>query len=535
MTTEKTNNSIKMELDFHKLIYENKMYSVYEVRALHFGRNAHGYDVPQATIEKALPFFYNLPMYGILNRKKTDFEEHYRGPKDEAHDVDDIRVFGIIPESSKVELQEENGKTFIAFEVIVYKTLLPHITQILMNREFSVKLSIEFLIAEAHKDAANYIVVDQLIPQAITALGNGIPEGIKGSSMKLARFKKDEVIEDKCNTLYLCFNSQKKYYLPENVLNNMKEGLELREKHNRGGNKRACVIAEDAVQYGFIFEDELNLIKEYFSINPYQAPGNIVTNKQILHKLYGGEEIMSVTNSESAESINLLKEGGQKVDDKQVDDSAEKVENKEIYVDTQETITKEVHVYDPEDGKSADIVETVTRHDGEIIHVDEPENEIAENTEIQVAAEDPEHKEEDKKPVPEKTVENAIDENDPTQAGCSEGCKAKMAELNSQLGEKDVVISELQTSCNALTEKCMALETQFQGQQDSYNSAIIELKAYQRKEEKDKSIAFIERFSHCYEETFKEDLIMQAETLSYVEIERQVQGKVMDFAIGKKS
>jgi len=527
---ETEGKSIKYELDFNKLIYENQMYSVYEMRALHFGRNTNGYDVLLSAIEEALPYFYNLPMYGILNWDKTDFEDHYSGKKDTKHNLDDIRVFGIIPESSKVELIEEGEKTFIVFEAIVFKTLLPHITQILEDKDFSVKLSIEFLITKAHKDEENYIVVEGLIPQAITALGSGIPEGIKGSSMKLVRFDEQKAL-DRGNELYLSFNAQPKYYLPEIVINNMKEGLALKDELNRGGNQKAAEIAQNAIKYGFIFEGEMQLIKAYFATNPHQEPGVIVTNKQILHKMYGGEEILNVTSSNNAESIKIFEEGGQNMDGKHIENSEENVQNREIYIDSVKTVVEEVHIQDPELHKSVDEVVTVVRHEGEIIDTDKTEikTKEVENQELQINEGNP-------KDTVEKTdpVENQDSGGNSAQAGCSENCIAKMAELNLLLNARDETILNLQTVNNELEAKCSEYVANIAEKDTAYNSVVEQLSGYQRKEEVATSQALIAQFAHCFNEKQRCDLDVLSTTNSYNDVKAEVQKGVMAFAMSKK-
>ena len=84
--------NIKYDVDFTKLIYENKMMSVYELRVLHLGTNANGYVINRDVVEKSIDKFYNLPLYCILNDDKSDFEEHQRGENDKNHTIDDIRV-----------------------------------------------------------------------------------------------------------------------------------------------------------------------------------------------------------------------------------------------------------------------------------------------------------------------------------------------------------------------------------------------------------------------------------------------------------
>jgi len=521
--------SIKYEVNFNKLIYENKMCSVYEARALHFGDNANGMEIPRSAVEEALPLFYNLPMYGIMNNKKTDFEEHYRGKNDERHSEDDIRVFGVIPESSKVELIEEDGKTFIVFEVVVWKALLPYITKILMARDFSIKLSIEFLITKYHIRDDKYVVVEKFVPQAITALGKNIPEGIKGSSLKLLRFS-EQSISDKCNEFYASYNSQKKFFLSEKILSNMKEGLSLREKHNRGGNKRAIELASNVVQYGFIFEDDLNYVKSYFSSNQYQPLGEVVTNKQILHKLYGGEEILSVTNSGDADSIKNFKEGGQKMDDNNVANSEEGVETPSTEPNAGEkgNLENQPNLNAVEPKKEPEEDETVTRHDDDVPKVDPSANSAPEVGKEEKPAVQETQQEKPNEPAQNPVVSESAKEPDPAQAGCSEDQAAKLEELTQKLSQSDAIILELQTKNSDLEAKCKQAI-------DSYNSVSSQLKEYQRKEEIAESLTLVEKFAHCFDEKSKEEIIALCSSDSYETVETKVQKKVMEFAAAKKT
>lgn len=513
-----SNNSqiINTPIDFHQLMYENFMYSVYKVRVLHLGANRNGTIIPRDTIEKALPSFYNLPLYAIIDKFKNDFDEHFRADrkegkkiiKDKRNSVDDIRVFGLIPESSKFEfvIDPENGNTYFEAEAIVFKSLLPHISEIFKKRDFDVKVSIEFYVTDSYINDDGYMVVSELYPKAITALGERFLEGIEGSSMTLLRFKKDDTLK-KCNAFYNAFNQETKVVLSDTVINNMQDGLSSRNTYKRGGNKKTVALAQKAIEHGFLLEDEVKYMQEcYNKLSIEETDDNFITNQQIFAQLCGGADILLVTNSSDAESIKNINEGGQEVENQT------QVETTEVVVENAENQTAEL---------DATAVESEALDTNETDENSEPrqeecsQEEVVNNDDNQDDQDDEDDNDADDESTEESTNCDDLavnsDEDIQSQAGCN--CNLEIESLKAAIAEKDAEI-------NALKEECDAHKT--------------ELAQYHRKDEVEAGMASIALVKHCFSEQEYNELVIACNTLSAKEFEETLQKKVMDFVINTR-
>lgn len=529
-----TKKSIDVDFDFRKVRYDNELFSVYEARAFHTGRNRNGYDVTPEAVQKAAKYFCNLPLYCMLNRSKDDFVEHYRKGKDFIHTDNDVHVFGIIPETTQITFSEENGKNYVILDVIIFKNLLPSITSILEDRKFNIKLSIEFFLIDQEVDADNYIVVNEMIPNAIVALGDGIEEGMQGSRLDLVRFvgdKTEQKMIDNSNKFYCSFASRSKIALPPSVINNMKKGLELRESLGRGGNKAAEELAIEAIKFGFIFEDDLQKIKEYFASSPLQPEGEKITsNKYVLQLLYGGAEILSVTNGQKADG-KITEEGGKKMEEgaKPVE-TPENVQNAEVWVDKSVTVTVEQHTFEPETGKSTDEVASTTRHEGEIVHTED------ENNEQMSAA--PQPVENGAQAQPETNQASA------PPAACSEEKPAEAKpDAGGEMPKKEFSLDELKGEVERLKGENVDLKRQntelaasFKKEKDELlaKNAILEadfkkadegLKGYQRKEEIAHSRELVLKVNSILNEKEKDELLAACETKTMSEIKALIYEK----------
>jgi len=512
------NLSIKYEVDFNRVLSDNFTYSVYEMKALHLDDNANGMSIPLETVKESLPLFYNLPVYAILNEKGDDFMEHYRGKNDRAHTPRDICVFGIIPQSSKVELQEIDDKTYVVFDVVVYKTLLPHITKILKDRGFDVKMSIEFFIEKYHvAPNTKIVVVDSFVPLAMTALGKDIKEGIKGSSLKLVKFNEEDVSQ-KCNDYYTAFNSQEKINLPEVVIENMKEGIDLRKKYNRGGNKKVLAIAEVASDSGFIFEEDLDVLKQYFSSAKETLSADIISNKFILKSMCGGEEILSVTNSLKTDGIEqIFEEGGQKMDDKTVETNQleQDLENKDELSQNQKVVTKTEQVtvreseYDTNTGDSSSTEAVITRQKTTI--------------------------EDDEKTKQSGAIENCdATQNTDSDEQENKEIENEEKEINIQKEKIDLLSKELEEEKGKYKEleaKFNAIETEKSNFEESYKKVLEELTTFKRKEEISQSLSLVEKFRHCFSDSEFVEVEQKCAQLSFAEIDALIKTQAVAFAL----
>jgi len=314
---------LQHEVDFTRVLYENNNISIYEVDAILLGLNRHNMSIDEECIKESVSSFANMPMYCVidnkynqLDSKYNDFLEHFREEYPNVITRDRILPFGVIPESAieKAKIVERDGKQYLRIQAVVWKRLLPHVSDILKRRDGDVKVSVEFSIDKGERLPDGSIKINKFTITSIVALGSKFTEAMEGTQMKSVRFSLDNYINE-CKENYLYFSKQDIFDVPRNVVDNMKNGILLREKYGRGGTKQIYNNVKQICSSNKIYEYQL---KDIFSfMSEYNGEGLSKTStKYILYSMYGGDSgekwITSVCNSSNADAIKN-KEGGGKL------------------------------------------------------------------------------------------------------------------------------------------------------------------------------------------------------------------------------
>ena len=150
---------------------------------------------------------------------------------------------------------------------------------------------------------------------------------MEGARLKSLRFSYDDYAKES-NEKYFCFASQKSYKIPQNVLDIMKHGIEMRQETNRGGNKVVYNSLRSNCDIGVMYEGSINEMKEYFAANPDPIKESVPpTGKYILYNMYGGEAgrewVNSIVCNGSAVAIKNSEEGGNREVNVTIDNSKE--------------------------------------------------------------------------------------------------------------------------------------------------------------------------------------------------------------------
>lgn len=329
------NKIYNSEVDYMKLLFENNFISIYELDAIHLGENPNGMNIDKECAIKSLPSFADQPLYCVidnkfdpLDSKNNDFMEHFREDYPERITRDRILPFGCVPESAIPDAKfiDRDGKTYLRINVVVWKNLLPHVSDILQRRDGNVRVSVEFVIKEADQDSETGIInVHEFQITAITALGEKFKEIMEGARLKTIKFSFNDYIKDS-STNYFSFSSQKSYEVPDEVLKKIKDGVSMREEFGRGGNKKLYNCVKSISETGIMYEDQSNIVNSYFSeLTDIPTFSNPPTNKYILYNMFGGDSgsewLNSVVCNGKPDTIN--KGGGSTLDKIEIDNSKE--------------------------------------------------------------------------------------------------------------------------------------------------------------------------------------------------------------------
>lgn len=331
---------MKHDVDYMKLLYDDPNVSVYELDAITLGENDNGLNISRECAERSLKSFANKPLYCVIDNRwapldseHNDFMEHFREEYPDRITRDRILPFGSVPESAvnDATFVERDGNTYLRMNVVVWKRLLPHVSDILRRRDGSVKISVEFIVLSGKQNEDTGIIdVEEFNITAITALGEKFREVMDGCRLKSIKFSYNDFISE-TNKNYFSFSSTNKYEIPKEVIENINNGILMREKYSRGGTKNIYNSIKTTSEIGYVYESQVIDAQKYFSsLKEEPKETNPPTGKYILYKMYGGEEgknwFNSIVCNGSAEAIEKTGKGGNRVDDEKeikIDNSKE--------------------------------------------------------------------------------------------------------------------------------------------------------------------------------------------------------------------
>ena len=316
-----------LDVDFMKLIYDDKEVSIVDCFVMHEGINRNKCNIPRDVIIKALPSLANKPLWGIPNSSffkssSTDFIEHARTKEQ----TENILIFGTFPESGvkNAEFVEMNGKTYLKVRAVLFKAYSPIAMSIIQSKGGNTKISIEIKVAGTQgKDGI--LNVESMVFLSATCLGDIVKEGIEGSKIDVVRFSLDETIE-KFNEHYLKFTEEEKYKIPDNVKENAKKALQLRKESGRGGTSEGVSIASFLIDNDYVTYEKIKYISSYLSRHVGDSSdSSSISSSYISWNLVGGDNAIDWTRKiiEQKKKFNIE-------DVNNVSDSIEKFIAKEL-------------------------------------------------------------------------------------------------------------------------------------------------------------------------------------------------------------
>lgn len=318
---------IRNDVDYIELLYDSPDISIYELDALYLGLNANDCYISEECIKESLPSFADKPLYGVIDNQinpldgsNNDFMEHFREEYPWRITRDRILPFGCVPESSlkDARLVERDGHTYLRINVVVWKKLLPHVSEILQRREGTVRVSVEFNITDGEQDESTGIIyINKLHITAITVLGAKFQEIMEGSGLKTVKFSYSNYVNDENKKYFSYFNSNL-ISVPDDIRTAMSDGVAMRQKYKRGGPKSLFDTMSSACSTGYMSRENIDSAYKYFSgLSEIPESTKPVTSKYIVYKMYGGELgrqwVESVCNSNSVTIYKNSKGGSSEV------------------------------------------------------------------------------------------------------------------------------------------------------------------------------------------------------------------------------
>lgn len=543
-----------------KILYDDPFVSVYELDAIHLGENPNGMDIDEECVNNSIDSFANKPLYGVIDNqwnpldgKHNDFLEHFREEMPERITRDRILPFGCIPESAvkDARLVQRDGKTYLRMNAVVWKRLLPHVSEILMRRDGDVKVSVEFVVEDATQDKDTGILhIHKFNITAVTAIGEKFKEVMEGAKLKSIKFSYSDCIKDS-NKKYFSFSSQKSYDIPQNVLKNMKDGVHMREKCGRGGTKQVYNSMKSIVNCGKLYESQLIDFKNYYnSVNSVPSNSNPPTSKYIVFNMYGGNEgiewLNSLDCSGSAVAINKnSSKGGSRLANKVID-----IDNsKEAAVKSDSWENPESKLYGPlMEASNSDsllheaylVVEDGYK-DAPSEHLKYPHHRI-ENGKLVIdvsglrAAFARASAQQIVKGEVKKHLERHYNELGLSMENFAEKCaelEAKLAKMTEDYESKCAEATASKEAQCAAEAKCAETEAKFESMNAEIKEKTEKLAEFERKEETACNMAMLNEYNGCMDAEKMSELKECACKMSKEEMKNAVAEAVMAFAKSK--
>lgn len=552
---------VRCEIDYMKILYDSPDISIYELDALYLGENPNGLVLSKECVEASLNSFADKPLYCVIDNQfnpldssNNDFMEHFREEYPWRITRDRILPFGCVPESALKDAKfvERDGHTYLRMNVVVWKRLLPHVSEILQRRDGDVKVSVELEILKGNQcEETGLIYVDEFRITAITALGEKFKEVMEGSRLKTIRFSYDEYAKSG-NQRYCSFTEEHGMEIPKEVLNAMKDGINMREQYGRGGTKAVYESIKTISNIGSVFKADVVNAQNYFaSLSNIPEKTNPVTGKYIVYSMYGGETGREFFNSldcnGSAVTIKNSSKGGSSEVSIQIDNKKDAAINgqswdnpgKSLYGPIMDASNKESLV------KEAYLVVEDGWEDAPSEHLKYPHHEVKDGKLVlNVAGVKAAFARASQQGIVKGSVKEHLERHyrelglsmDNFEAKCAElqekcdklnaDYEAKCAEFNEKCAEFDKKCAEFEasdTACKAAEQKCADLNAQLE-------EKCAKLAEYEKKETVAKNMAMIDEYCGCFDAETLNALKEKAAECNCDEMKAAVAESVMAFA-----
>lgn len=540
-------NIMKHEVDYMKLLYDDPNVSVYELDAITLGKNDNQLNITKECAEKSLPSFANKPLYGIIDNKwnvldgeNNDFMEHFREEYPERLTRDRILPFGSVPESAVNDARfiERDGKIYLRMNVVVWKRLLPHVSEILKRRDGSVKISVEFVIVSGKQNEETGIIdVEEFNITAITVLGEKFREIMDGCRIKSIKFSYNDFINES-NKNYFSFSANTCHEIPKNILDSMKNGISLREKYGRGGNKNTYQLFKSMYETGVVYNSQIEDIRKSLVYNDsVPKESNPPTGKFIMYHMFGGKDgydwFNSVVCNGITEAIEKNSKGGNHDNKITIDNNKEVAINSNSWENPGKSLYERLMGCENEKEllDEAYLVVENGYKDSPSEHLKYPHHSIKDGKlVVNIAGLKAAFARASQMGIDNGSVEEHLKRHYREMGLNMDNFEQKYAELEEKYNSLN---SEYEAKCSKMSEmeaKCAELEAKCSEMSENLAEKCSKLEKFENAERINNNMAALNKYASLFDEETVNALKQCAEEMSCEEMNSKITECVMDFA-----
>jgi hypothetical protein len=183
---------LTFEVDKFSIIddYSDSQFAVVEIYVCHDGNNLHDTPIGLDVIKEAKRTLKNKPLLAGFDGK--DFKGHE--PVGGDYFKNEVMV-GVFPESSEMKFVEENGKTFLVAQAIMYKLYAKWAYEV-FTKENGRAVSMEITVLETYIDEDDGLEhITKFVFNGVTLLGKKHLPACEGADASIIKFSKENASE----------------------------------------------------------------------------------------------------------------------------------------------------------------------------------------------------------------------------------------------------------------------------------------------------------------------------------------------------
>lgn len=573
------------------LLYDDDDIMIVSVDLFHIDEpgecNRNKCNISRETAVKSLKTMFNKPIIARFNSICKDFvtdvTEHARNE----NEAFNMRVVGHIPSDSRITFVErDNGKTYCNAEAVIQKKYVPQLVDILQKNNGFMKVSIE-IKAKGTNDDYGIFVIDEMVLQGVTLLGQNVAEGIENSHLEVLKFS--QLDTDMLNEKYLQFSQSKESN--RNIFDEIKNKIKKEETqilNSLGVNDLREKIWNDLNKYTYhdgewegkkyyveeIYPDDKEIIvrdnetAKYYKV-PYSVDnGNVkvkITSKTEVEK--GWHErpsdnkrfalVFAKEEYGSGEKIKVDKSKEAVSDKAWGDVDKTELRHKVLHAKNYKTLVHDVYAEVEngwEDAPSEKLKYPIMLIEGDTavyaryglasaLGYAKKENNTSVVNKVEKLYKTIDIQEKEEKMDGEKELQNKIDKDNPELEKIRDDADAieddKKEELRKKEEVKNAVVDapeedklkdDIDSDKDYWKKQYSELEEKFKKMETEFSNCQEELKTYKAKEDKKAMKEYLHSFRKCFSDEDLKVMASKIENCQRCEFEKEVDDKVKEFA-----
>lgn len=280
------NKFINFEVEQAEIIEEkiDSQFATAKVQAFSSDKNRHDMICSEEVLKKTAPSIYNKPILYNIDRIFDDFSSH--------SDPDKSLIAGFVVPNSSDFIRLDDGRLSLNVLIKIWKRYAPKAMEIFKRDLGRKKVSVEMELLEAEVREDDIIEMKDFVYSGICLLGDLLTEASPGARIEVLSFAKENEEYKKAFLSEFSLSQDEEFILvPENIVSNIQEGLNLYKDNNYSQFPTYFGIAEYIVKNKKIDINRFNSLISLLKKNDYKnISKSFENNNYVEYRLCGGKD-----------------------------------------------------------------------------------------------------------------------------------------------------------------------------------------------------------------------------------------------------